>query len=115
MKPQAKSAATLRAKAVLPWGFVARSVEYRPGYTPSLAPRLRAKRLLANCILSYGLLSSWLVVREGSHGLFIIRTSRPGRMQRFLGSFETLWRQDNERFPRTGGFSSSSRSNASVP
>src|SRR6266511_4634693 len=27
-KPQAKSAATLRAEAVLPWGFVARSVEY---------------------------------------------------------------------------------------
>jgi hypothetical protein len=27
-KPQAKIAATLRAKAVLPWGFVAHSVEY---------------------------------------------------------------------------------------
>ena len=56
-KPQAKSAATLRAEAVLPWGFVAQSVEYRPGYTPSLAPRPRAKRLSANCILSYGLVS----------------------------------------------------------
>src|SRR6266542_6185735 len=56
-KPQAKSAATLRAEAVLPWGFVARSVEYRLGYTPSLAPRPRAKRLSANCILSHGLVS----------------------------------------------------------
>src|SRR5207244_816729 len=49
--------ATLRAEAVLPWGFVAQSVEYRPGYTPSLAPRTRAKRLSANCILSHGLVS----------------------------------------------------------
>ena len=52
-----KSAATLRAKAVLSWGFVARSVEDRAGYTPSLAPRPRAKRLLANCVLSHGLVS----------------------------------------------------------
>ena len=41
----------------MPWGFVARSVEYRLGYTPSLAPRPRAKRLSANCILSHGLVS----------------------------------------------------------
>ena len=64
--PQAKSEATLRAKAASPWGFVARSVEYRGGYTPSLAPRPRAKRLLANCVLSHGLVSMhsrfWLIL-----------------------------------------------------
>jgi len=49
--PQAKSAATLRAGASLPWGFVARSVEYRCGYTPSRAPRPKANWLPANCVL----------------------------------------------------------------
>ena len=76
-KPQAKSAATLRAEAVLPWGFVAQSVEYRPGYTPSLAPRPRAKRLSANCILSHGLVSNSDF--ENScffrHSSFVIRIS----------------------------------------
>src|SRR5439155_3372442 len=52
-----RCAATPRAEAVLPGGFVARSVEYRLGYTPSLAPCPRAKRLSANCILSRGLVS----------------------------------------------------------
>ncbi|MBU6400822.1 MAG: hypothetical protein KGS61_10920, partial [Verrucomicrobia bacterium] len=53
----AKSGATLRAKANLPWGVVARAVEYRRGYPPTRTPSPRANWPLANCILSQGLVS----------------------------------------------------------
>ena len=40
-KPPPKRHAALRVALKLAWGFVAPSVEYRWGYTPSLAPRPR--------------------------------------------------------------------------
>ncbi|MBU6400303.1 MAG: hypothetical protein KGS61_08290, partial [Verrucomicrobia bacterium] len=46
-----------RAKANLPWGVVARAVEYRRGYPPTRTPSPRANWPLANCILSQGLVS----------------------------------------------------------
>src|SRR2546430_1875185 len=39
--PPPKRHAALRVALKLAWGFVAQSVEYRWGYTPSLAPRPR--------------------------------------------------------------------------
>src|SRR5436190_15309195 len=39
--PPPKRRAALRVALKLAWGFVAQSVEYRWGYTPSLAPRPR--------------------------------------------------------------------------
>src|SRR6058998_3635320 len=39
--PSPKRHAALRVALKLAWGFVAQSVEYRCGYTPSLAPRPR--------------------------------------------------------------------------
>src|SRR6059036_2762929 len=39
--PPPKRHAALRVALKLAWGFVAQSVEYRRGYTPSLAPRPR--------------------------------------------------------------------------
>src|SRR6266700_1598551 len=39
--PPPKRQATLRVALKLAWGFVAQSVEYRWGYTPSFAPRPR--------------------------------------------------------------------------
>src|SRR2546426_10806747 len=39
--PPPKRQAALRVALKLAWGFVAPSVEYRWGYTPSLAPRPR--------------------------------------------------------------------------
>jgi len=39
--PPPKGHAALRVALKLAWGFVAQSVEYRWGYTPSLAPRPR--------------------------------------------------------------------------
>src|SRR6266581_6896480 len=39
--PPPKRHAALRVALKLAWGFVAQSVEYRRGYTPSFAPRPR--------------------------------------------------------------------------
>src|SRR5262245_8811058 len=96
-KPQAKSAATLRAKAVLPWGFVARSVEDRAGYTPSLAPRPRAKRLLANCVLSNGLVSNTMKIMRVHTVLFsIVLACSSGNIHRCRAVESTILRANSK-------------------
>src|SRR2546428_2892289 len=68
--PPPKRHAALRVALKLAWGFVARSVEYHCGYTPSLAPRPRP--ISAQRMYSYfgdTTLEGWPAIHEARRTL----------------------------------------------
>ena len=74
------------SKSLLPWGFVARSVEYGTEYTLSLAPRPKPKSSFANCLLSHGLISNWYWLIDGWQALkYNTVLANPAAFQQYTG------------------------------
>src|SRR6187549_663400 len=65
------------SKPLLPWGFVARSVEYGTEYTLSLAPCPKPKSPFANCILSHGPISISVLVSRRGLSLHALMATQP--------------------------------------